>query len=142
MTDRLEQIWKGFAGRTSLNLSGTGVENTPRPDHAERPEATTAFDAPIRVPTNGEEPSVDTVKAALTAMHTAMSENASRRGRAAAEPMAATQLPPDSLDRTVFADVAYTESKTRRGGSDYIAYAADRQANWQTRKKKWFFGLF
>lgn len=141
MTDRLTRIWAGFAKRATIDLSGTDVENTPRPSGAERAPASLSFDSPIAPPREGAEP-VDTVKAALDAMHTAMAA-APAKTRGKDRPSATmTVAPTSSLEKTLFADVAYTQTKVQRGASDYIAYAADRQLNWQKRRKKWFFGLF
>lgn len=144
MADRLAQIWKGFERRTSLNLSGTSIENTPRPEIPEREDAELRMelgDRPLAIQPTTD--GVDAVNAALSAMHTEMAARAkSRRPHTEEELRALRSLPEADIERTLFADASFTRSKTERGASDYITYAADRQLDWQKRKKKWFFGLF
>ncbi|MEM9421888.1 MAG: hypothetical protein AAF986_05185 [Pseudomonadota bacterium] len=154
--DRLSQIWSSFAKHSSVDLSGTSVELTQRPslarhaaDRNEDNDVDLGMVQPIRAATT-EAGSPDPVTAALTAMHSEMTASAKRpkRGKAAAAAMNAardahTSLPQSNVERTLLADLAFTRSKTTRKGQDYIRYAADRQDAWQqSRRKKWFFGLF
>ena len=63
-----------------------------------------------------------------------------RKG-AAVDP-AARQLQATSVEKTLLADVAFTQSKTSRSDQDYLVYAAARQEAWKQRKRRKFLGLF
>ena len=145
--DRLSGIWGGFASRSSLDLAGTSVDDTPRPSRVSREHAQTYGDQQMdlrQYPT--PEASSDPVSAALSAMHQEMTTQAKSGGRrrAAAEPVVAhhSEPPASAVEQTLLADLAFTQSKTTRSGSDYIAYAAARQDEWQKRKRKKFLGIF
>lgn len=152
--DRLSQIWSGFSRTTSLDLSGTSVEGTPRPSReregASYLEQPTSFDGQRYDTSEGEASlggGADPVAAALSAMHAEMTGQAARGGRGGRrrQPEAVvdhTSLPASQLEQTLLADIAYTRSKTTRGATDYLSYAAERQAEWQKRKRKKFLGLF
>ena len=147
--DRLSQIWDGFSRHTAINLSGTNVRTTQRPT-LERPsqELTPRLAQPLRV-TEMPEGTTDPVGAALSAMHTQMSASP-KQGRAntrrdhggAAVGASLPPLPPSNVEKTLLADLAFTQSKTSRGETDYLTYAAERQMAWQRRKRKKFLGIF
>lgn len=147
--DRLANIWAGFAKTTTLDLSGTNVEGIPRPSQLDRERraeynaATPSLDLRGH-PSPAESP--DPVAAALTAMHSEIEASAKQRPSRRGEPqvaMAAHSEPPTTaLEKTLLADISFTRSKTDRSGSDYIAYAAARQDEWQRRKRKKFLGIF
>lgn len=145
--DRLNDIWNGFSQRSSLDLSGTSVDDTPRPSR-EREASSSYADAMAHKPASGRQgeqaSAPDPVAAALSAMHTEMQADAGRRkNRKSAPPAVSHSAPLESaLERTLLADLAFTQSKTTRRGGDYLSYAAERQADWQRRKRKKFLGIF
>ena len=142
--DRLSDIWNGFSQRSSLDLAGTSVDDTPRPSR-ER-DGSSYTDQLAAKPASGQRDgsAPDPVAAALTAMHAEMQADAGRRKqRKNAPPAVSHSEPPESaLERTLLADLAFTQSKTTRRGGDYLSYAAERQADWQRRKRKKFLGIF
>lgn len=140
--DRLSAIWSGFAQRSSLDLSGTHVDDTQRPSRREE-----SYERAYRLPEVARDgdaaPGHDPVAAALTAMHAQMqASTGARKGRARpAEPHHST--PPESaLERTLLSDISFTRAKTTRRDGDYLSFAASRQADWQKRKRKKFLGIF
>lgn len=147
--DRLSEIWSGFSSQTKINLGATSVKMTPRPHPERRSEAQDVdfgMQTPVRAGLSHEGAS-DPVRAALSAMHDQMADKPKSKKRAAAVQAhysADNPVPPEtSIERTLLADLAFTRSKTTRDDSDYVKYAADRQAEWQRKsRKKWFFGLF
>lgn len=155
-TDRLSQIWGGFAQRTTLDVSGTDIDATPRPMSRRETDEAMRASLDLKAPLNvGHMGGSDPVASALTAMHAQLAAQAKRKkpgGRslretrqslqATAELAALRQAPQTPVDKTLLADLAFTQSKTERGSADYLRYAADRQVAWQRRKRKKFLGLF
>ncbi|MEO1658998.1 MAG: hypothetical protein AAFR65_14895 [Pseudomonadota bacterium] len=143
MADRLKQIWTDFAGRTSVHLTAVDIEGLPRPERREEADQSLA-EFGKGVHTHGMES--DAVNAAFQALHADILAKAKSAKRRRGEPEVsfdAEQMPlPDSLDEQLFADLASTDKRVRRGSSDYLTYAAERQDAWKRRKKKRFFGLF
>ncbi|MEM9284815.1 MAG: hypothetical protein AAGA39_02930 [Pseudomonadota bacterium] len=144
MADRLKQIWTDFADRTSVHLTAVDIEGLPRPERREQPGEDLAEFTPQ--PQNGRMAESDAVQAAFQALHAdilAKGKNAKRRRGEPEVSFDADPAPlPDTLDQQLFADLASTDMRVRRGSSDYLAYASERQDAWKRRKKKWFFGLF
>lgn len=150
-SDRLSQIWKRVQSRASVDLSSTSVEHTQRPSrHYQDNTPAVGLSQPLRA-AHMPEGMTDPVSAALSAMHTQMAEqqkSGGRRSKAKGDAHAQfranyTSTPPETnLERTLFADMAFTESKVNRRDTDYITYAAGRQADWQRRKRKKFLGIF
>lgn len=143
--DRLSDIWTGFSQRSSLDLAGTSVEDTPRPSREFR-EHRRGHDeaAPMDLrrhpaPADAQDP----VAAALSAMHQEMSASGQKR-RGRKEPVVPhhSEPPASAVEQTLLADLAFTRSKTTRRDGDYITFAAGRQAEWQRRKRKKFLGIF
>ncbi|WP_370337726.1 hypothetical protein [Parvularcula marina] len=142
--DRLSDIWNGFSQRSSLDLSGTSVDDTLRPSRRDQ-----SFERSYRLPeqtTDGQAtPGHDPVAAALTAMHTEMQATAKAgKGRQRQQMVAPHHsMPPESaLERTLLSDISFTKAKVSRRGGDYLSYATERQAEWQRRKRKKFLGIF
>lgn len=143
MADRLTQIWKGFAGTTRARLTSTDIRAQALPPvgqlREERRQQREALEG-------GREDASDAVQAAFQALHADIQRKAQkgRRRRGAdtakleAEPLAP---PPSALEDRLLADLKFTEARVRRSSSDYIAYAQERQAAWQKRRKK-FLGIF
>jgi len=142
MADRLKQIWTDFSNRTSVHLTAVDIEGLPRPERRESLDQDMAEFTPKAQSQTKES---DAVQAAFQALHADIVAKG-KRSRRRSEPEAsfdADPVPlPDSLDQQLFADLASTDQRVRRGSSDYLSYAADRQDAWKRRKKKWFFGLF
>jgi hypothetical protein len=146
MTDRLKDIWSGFSNRTSARLTSTEIGPFSRPDPSQRAERRSAqeqaFDA-------GRADESDAVSAALQALHTDLQAKAKRHGgrrrkEAGASFASADEVapPPSGLEERLLADIKFTEARVRRRPSDYLSYAAERQADWQKRKRKKFLGIF
>ncbi|WOI54362.1 hypothetical protein [Parvularcula sp. LCG005] len=150
MKDRLQQIWSGFGERTTLDLSGTSINNTPRPGFERNLEREAhALDRPMAEAlraTHLPDGMTDPVGAAFSALHSSMAAQKKpargRKARAQDMPTASFAMPESNIEKTLLADLAFTRSKTVRRDSDYISYAAARQADWQKRKRKRFLGIF
>lgn len=146
MTDRLNQIWKGFAQTTRARLTSHELSGMARPSASRRDE--NGFDAAATM-NAGRADQSDAVKAAFETLHAEIAEKARRsRGGRRGEPRQgfdatpADLSPPSGLDDRLLADIKFTEARVRRSGSDYLSYARDRQVAWQKRKRKKFLGLF
>lgn len=150
MTDRLTQIWKGFSGVTQARLTSTDIGAHARPPARSMKDENRFAEAAAL--TSGKADAGAAVQAALTALHTDLQSKAkktrrrkARRGQALSAGFDAEGGPADrltsSLDETLFADLKFTEARTRRSCSDYLSYAEHRQSAWKSRRKK-FLGLF
>lgn len=151
MKDRLSDIWTRFGRRTSLDLTGTDIDHTPRPafSRPERegpaPSSRTAYrgeraDGPT-MPRLDKAP--DPVRTALDAMHQRMAAEGKTGGRRQRHYEAGPVTPPEtSVERTLFADLAVTRARTVRRDRNYISFASARQADWQRRRRRKFLGLF
>ncbi|MEM6913608.1 MAG: hypothetical protein AAF511_06490 [Pseudomonadota bacterium] len=143
MADRLKQIWTDFSGRTSVHLTAVDIESLPRPERREQVDQDLA-----EFTSQAQRPSAesDAVQAAFQALHADIQAKAKGAKRRRGEPEVSFDADPsplpDVLDEQLLADLRATDMRVRRGSSDYLAYAADRQDAWKRRKKKWFFGLF
>ncbi|MEM1379239.1 MAG: hypothetical protein AAGH41_01305 [Pseudomonadota bacterium] len=142
MTDRLTQIWKGFANTTQARLTSPEIGAHARPSASHLRDQRRGSDAALA---EGRADASDAVQAAFQALHADIQQKAKRGGRNrkkgasySAEPLAP---PASALDDRLLADLKFTEARVRRSDSDYIAYASARQEAWKRRKKK-FLGLF
>lgn len=159
--DRLSGIWGQFAARSSLDVTGTGVEDLPRPAmrHEDGVQTDPFLEAPLGgMPPGlgdigrrhgGEAPSIphgatDPVGAALSAMHAGIENAGKRRGAAAQQsaPAHSYEPPASAVETQLLADLTFTRSKTSRRDADYITFAAAQQEAWARRKRKKFLGLF
>lgn len=141
MADRLDQIWKGFAGNTRARLTSTEIGAHARPPTRSMQNERRWAEAAL---TEGRADASDAVQAAMMALHTDLQAKAKRGSRRQDSSMsfdAGTQKPPSALDDTLLADLKFTEARVRRSDSDYLGYAVDRQEAWKKRRKK-FLGIF
>ncbi len=143
MTDRLKQIWDGFARNTRAHLTSTEMSAMARPSGTER--AGHEFDAKAALAA-GQSDQSEAVQAAFASLHADIQRKASR-GRRRDEPQqsfdaGADVTPPVGLDDRLLADLKYTEARVRRSGSDYLNFAQERQDQWRKSKRKKFLGIF
>lgn len=143
MTDRLKQIWEGFASNTRAHLTSTELSAMTRPSGTER--AGQEFDAKAAMDA-GKADQSEAVQAAFTALHADIQRKASRGQRRGAPQQSfdagQEMTPPVGLDDRLLADIKYTEARVRRSGSNYLSYAAERQDTWRKSKRKKFLGIF
>ena len=140
-SDRLGDIWTRFARGTQAqaSLSGTSVEGTVRPSRQDSPRYLAPEQQLARSLGQPQEAGTpDPVQAAAQALQASMaaSRKQGRRARAAA-PVAPTDL----IAEQILRDMKATEARTRRRETDYLTYAAARQAGHRGKRKK-FLGLF
>ena len=139
--DRLGDIWFRFARGTQARsaLSGTSVEGTVRPSRQDSPRYLSPeqqLSRSLGQPQAAGTP--DPVQAAAQALQASMSASRKQRGAARAAPPVA---PTDLIAEQILRDMKATEARTRRRETDYLAYAAERQASFRGKRRK-FLGLF
>lgn len=143
MTDRLKDIWDGFARNTRAHLTSTEMSAMARPSGTERSghefDAKAALDA-------GQADQSEAVQAAFTVLHADIQRKATRGNRRGDVQQSfdggADVTPPVGLDDRILADLKYTEARVRRSGSNYLSYASERQDAWRKSKRKKFLGIF
>lgn len=145
MTDRLKDIWGGFAKSTRANLTSRELSGMSRPSASRRAEDD-AVDPQVAL-NAGRADQSDAVQAAFTALHAEIQNKARRSSGRRGEPQQsfgaeADITPPAGLDDRLLADLKFTEARVRRSGSDYLGFARERQTDWAKRKRKKFLGLF
>jgi len=141
MADRLDQIWKGFAGTTRARLTSHEIGAHARPPSRSMQNDRRRAEEALA---DGKADASEAVQAAMMALHADLQSKAKRsrrRGEPAVSFDAGAQSPPSALDDTLLADLKFTEARVRRSGSDYLSYAVDRQDAWKRRRKK-FLGIF
>ena len=141
-SDRLGDIWGRFAKGTQAqaSLSGTSVEGTVRPSRQDSPRYLSPeqqLSRSLGQPQAAGTP--DPVQAAAQALQASMAASR-KQGRRAARP-AAPVAPTDLIAEQILRDMKATEARTRRRETDYLTYAAERQAGFGGKRKK-FLGLF
>ena len=140
-SDRLSDIWTRFTRGTQAqsSLSGTSVEGTVRPSRQDSPRYLSPeqqLSRSLGQPHEAGTP--DPVQVAAQALQASMSASR-KQGRRA--PAAAPVAPTDLIAEQILRDMKATEARTRRRETDYLAYAAERQASFRGKRKK-FLGLF
>ena len=148
--DRLKQIWQGFESRTTRKLTGSGVDNIPRPQIEEMERHRSLLEtahkaASVPMPDGLEEPS----KAAFDALRSRLT-SFDQKGRPekkqytpAAEPAVSMTAAETLHTEQLLRDLKVTENLTSRRELDYMGYAAKMQAERDSRRKrKKFLGLF
>ena len=143
MSDRLKQIWSGFSGTTTRNLTGRGIDNILVPHRSDYSATDEAF-----LPENFSAPA----EAAVSALR----ENLSRKEKKFArkkKPSAALPTEPEpSVATTAFSaagddlirGLRATAMRVERPELDYSAYleSSEGKALFKKHKRRKFFGLF
>ena len=147
--DRLQQIWKRFENRTSRHLTGSGVDNIPRPRIEEMERHRSLLEsahqaASVPMPEGVEEPA----RAAFDALRTRLTTfdqkgRPEQRRSKLAEPDMASMQADVMHSEQLLRDLKVTENLTSRRELDYLSYAAKMEAERQARpRRKKFLGLF
>ena len=143
MSERLKQIWSGFSGATTRNLTGRGVDNILVPHRTDYSPADAAF-----LPENFSTPA--------TAAFSALRENlAKKEKKFAAKKHKDAPLPSEAEDfvaATAFSasgddlirGLRATAMRVERPELDYAAFLESREgrAHFKKHKRKKRFGIF
>jgi hypothetical protein len=141
MSDRLKQIWDRFETKTTRDLTGSGVDNIPRPDTEEMQRHRTFLEsaheaAAVPMPEGVTEPA----KAAFDNLRNRLT-SFDEKGRP--EKTNAQYKVPVSPDDQLVRDLKETEKLTVRREMDYLSYSIKMKAEAEGRKKrKKFLGIF
>ena len=166
MNDRLSQIWKGFEQRTSRRLTGSGVDNIPRPQIEEMERHRSLLEdahraSAVPMPDGVPEPSraaFDALRERLTGFD-AKGRPEKRRTPEPDERPSAGQSYSQSFSpatarnsgargsgavlpgERLMADLKATENLTARRDVDYLSHSMKAKDD-QPRKRRKFLGLF
>ena len=141
MSDRLKQIWDRFENKTSRDLTGTGVDNIPRPDIEELHRHQTFLEAAhegvaVPMPEGVTEPA----QAAFDSLRKRLS-TFDEKGRP--EKRKSGFEMPVAQDDRLMQDLKATEKLTVRREMDYLSYSVKMKAEADARpKRKKFLGIF
>lgn len=140
MTDHLKEIWGRFEEQTTRNLTGSGVDNIPRPNIEEmerhRSELKSAHEAAsVPMPEGVKEPA----QAAFDALRQRLTDfDKKGRPQRREDEFTVPQIRDDKLS----ADLKETEKLTARREMDYLKSNYRLQAEDQRPKRKKIFGIF